>query len=102
VSQGPLWDLDFYIDRVSQIPVLSKEDEIALATRFRSEPIWMPPGSWAVAPAIRGAHRPWILRVRLPMGIWSRRQRGSHESGSSVSTLPLVRLVSFAVALDPG
>ena len=29
--------LDAYIDRVSQIPVLSKEDEVALATRFRAE-----------------------------------------------------------------
>ena len=37
VFAGPVGSLDSYIDRVSQIPVLSKEDEIALATRFRSE-----------------------------------------------------------------
>jgi RNA polymerase sigma-32 factor len=34
---GPVGSLDSYIDRVSQIPVLSKEDETALATRFRAE-----------------------------------------------------------------
>jgi RNA polymerase sigma-32 factor len=37
VLAGPVGSLDSYIDRVSQIPVLSKEDEIALAVRFRSE-----------------------------------------------------------------
>src|SRR3984885_2149109 len=37
VLLGPVGSLDSYIDRVSQIPVLSKEDEIALAVKFRSE-----------------------------------------------------------------
>src|ERR1700704_3350539 len=37
VFLGPVGSLDSYIDRVSQIPVLSKEDEVALATKFRSE-----------------------------------------------------------------
>jgi RNA polymerase sigma-32 factor len=37
VFGGPVGSLDSYIDRVSQIPVLSKEDESALAVRFRSE-----------------------------------------------------------------
>jgi RNA polymerase sigma-32 factor len=36
VFGGPVGSLDSYIDRVSQIPVLSKEDEVALATRFRT------------------------------------------------------------------
>jgi RNA polymerase sigma-32 factor len=36
IFAGPVGSLDSYIDRVSQIPVLSKEDEIALAVRFRS------------------------------------------------------------------
>src|SRR5438477_8816598 len=35
VFAGPVGSLDSYIDRVSQIPVLSKEDEVALAVRFR-------------------------------------------------------------------
>src|ERR1700693_3043933 len=34
---GPVGSLDSYIDRVSQIAVLSKEDEVALAVKFRSE-----------------------------------------------------------------
>src|SRR6201990_2768575 len=37
VFAGPVGSLDSYIDRVSQIPVLSKEDEVAWATRFRSK-----------------------------------------------------------------
>jgi RNA polymerase sigma-32 factor len=37
VFAGPVGSLDGYIDRVSQIPVLSKEDELALAVRFRSK-----------------------------------------------------------------
>jgi RNA polymerase sigma-32 factor len=37
VFAGPVGSLDSYIDRVSQIPVLSKEAEVALAVRFRSE-----------------------------------------------------------------
>jgi len=37
VFAGPVGSLDAYIDRVSQIPVLSKEDEVALAARFRNE-----------------------------------------------------------------
>jgi len=34
---GPIGSLDAYFDAVSRIPVLSREDETALATRFRSE-----------------------------------------------------------------
>ena len=37
ILAGPIGSLDSYIDRVSQIPVLSKEEEVALATRFRNE-----------------------------------------------------------------
>jgi len=37
VFAGPVGSLDSYIDRVSQIPVLAKEDEVALAIRFRNE-----------------------------------------------------------------
>src|ERR1700726_185805 len=37
VFAGPVGSLDSYIDRVSQVPVLSKEDEVALAVKFRSE-----------------------------------------------------------------
>ena len=34
---GPLGSLDAYLERVSRIPVLNREDERALAERFRSE-----------------------------------------------------------------
>jgi len=34
---GPLGSLDAYLERVGRIPVLSREDERALAERFRSE-----------------------------------------------------------------
>jgi RNA polymerase sigma-32 factor len=37
VFAGPVGSLDSYIDRVSQIPVLTKDEEVALATRFRSD-----------------------------------------------------------------
>lgn len=35
VLAGPVGSLDAYVDRVSRIPVLSREDEVALATRLR-------------------------------------------------------------------
>ncbi len=34
---GPLGSLDAYVERVSQIPVLTREQEFALATRFRRD-----------------------------------------------------------------
>jgi RNA polymerase sigma-32 factor len=37
VLAGPVGSLDAYIDRVSRIPVLSREEELQLATRFRGE-----------------------------------------------------------------
>jgi RNA polymerase sigma-32 factor len=37
IFAGPVGSLDSYIERISQIPVLTKDEEIALATRFRSK-----------------------------------------------------------------
>src|ERR1700682_1826589 len=37
VFASPVGSLDSYIDRVSQIPVLTKDDEVALALRFRRD-----------------------------------------------------------------
>ena len=37
VFAGPVGSLDAYIERVSRIPVLSREEEVALATRYRAE-----------------------------------------------------------------
>jgi RNA polymerase sigma-32 factor len=35
--RGPVGSLDAYIDSVSRVPVLSREEEVALANRFRNE-----------------------------------------------------------------
>jgi RNA polymerase sigma-32 factor len=37
VLSGPVGSFDAYMDKVSRIPVLSREDEAALAVRFRNE-----------------------------------------------------------------
>ncbi|MFO7305497.1 MAG: RNA polymerase sigma factor RpoH [Gammaproteobacteria bacterium] len=37
VLAGPVGSLDAYVERVSRIPVLSREEEMALARRFRDE-----------------------------------------------------------------
>src|SRR4026208_1989222 len=37
VLSGPVGSFDAYMDKVSRIPVLSREDESALANRFRNE-----------------------------------------------------------------
>jgi RNA polymerase sigma-32 factor len=34
---GPVGSLDAYVDRVARIPVLSREEEVALATKYRSD-----------------------------------------------------------------
>jgi len=36
VLSGPVGSFDAYMDKVSRIPVLSREDESALANRFRN------------------------------------------------------------------
>ena len=37
VLAGPVGSFDAYMDKVSRIPVLSREDEAVLATRFRND-----------------------------------------------------------------
>src|SRR4029079_16020554 len=37
VLSGPVGSFDAYMDQVSRIPVLSREDEVVLASRFRNE-----------------------------------------------------------------
>lgn len=37
IFAGPVGSLEAYVERVSRIPVLSREDEIALANRYRNE-----------------------------------------------------------------
>ena len=43
---GPLGSLDAYLDRVSRIPVLGREEERELAERFRRTTTWMRRVSW--------------------------------------------------------
>ena len=37
VLAGPVGSFDAYMDQVSRIPVLSREDEVQLANRFRND-----------------------------------------------------------------
>src|ERR1700751_6393896 len=66
---GPLGSLDAYLERVSRIPVLSREDERALAERFRSE------GDLEAARQLVLSHLRFVVHVArgytgygLPMG----------------------------------
>jgi RNA polymerase sigma-32 factor len=99
VFAGPVGSLDAYIDRVSQIAVLSKEDEVALATRFRSE------GDLEAARQLVLSHLRFVVHIArgylgygLPMGDLV--QEGNVGLMKAVKRFDPgvgVRLVSFAV-----
>jgi RNA polymerase sigma-32 factor len=99
VFAGPVGSLDGYIDRVSQIPVLSKEDELALATRFRAE------GDLDAARHLVLSHLRFVVHIArgylgygLPMGDLV--QEGNVGLMKAVKRFDPgvgVRLVSFAV-----
>ncbi|HTV95899.1 MAG TPA: RNA polymerase sigma factor RpoH [Steroidobacteraceae bacterium] len=99
IFAGPVGSLDGYIDRVSQIPVLSKEDEMALATRFRSE------GDLEAARQLVLSHLRFVVHIArgylgygLPMGDLV--QEGNVGLMKAVKRFDPgvgVRLVSFAV-----
>jgi RNA polymerase sigma-32 factor len=99
VLAGPVGSLDGYIDRVSQIPVLSKEEEMALATRFRSE------GDLEAARQLVLSHLRFVVHIArgylgygLPMGDLV--QEGNVGLMKAVKRFDPgvgVRLVSFAV-----
>jgi RNA polymerase sigma-32 factor len=99
VFAGPVGRLDAYIDRVSQIAVLSKEDEVALATRFRSE------GDLEAARQLVLSHLRFVVHIArgylgygLPMGDLV--QEGNVGLMKAVKRFDPgvgVRLVSFAV-----
>ena len=99
VFAGPVGSLDAYIDRVSQIAVLSKEDEVALATRFRSE------GDLEAARNLVLSHLRFVVHIArgylgygLPMGDLV--QEGNVGLMKAVKRFDPgvgVRLVSFAV-----
>ena len=96
---GPVGSLDSYIDRVSQIPVLSKEDEVALATRFRSE------ADLDAARQLVLSHLRFVVHIArgylgygLPMGdLVQEGNVGLMKAVKRFDPTVGVRLVSFAV-----
>ncbi len=99
VFAGPVGSLDSYIDRVSQIPVLSKEDEVALAARFRSE------GDLDAARQLVLSHLRFVVHIArgylgygLPMGdLVQEGNVGLMKAVKRFDPEVGVRLVSFAV-----
>jgi RNA polymerase sigma-32 factor len=99
IFAGPVGSLDGYIDRVSQIPVLSKEDEQALAVRFRSE------GDLDAARQMVLSHLRFVVHIArgylgygLPMGdLVQEGNVGLMKAVKRFDPTVGVRLVSFAV-----
>ena len=99
VYAGPIGSLDSYIDRVSQIPVLSKEAEVALAARFRSE------ADLDAARQLVLSHLRFVVHIArgylgygLPMGdLVQEGNVGLMKAVKRFDPTVGVRLVSFAV-----
>ena len=99
VLAGPVGSLDSYIDRVAQIPVLSKEDEVALAVRFRSE------ADLDAARQLVLSHLRFVVHIArgylgygLPMGdLVQEGNVGLMKAVKRFDPAVGVRLVSFAV-----
>jgi len=99
VFAGPVGSLDSYIDRVSQIPVLSKENEMALAIRFRTE------GDLEAARQLVLSHLRFVVHIArgylgygLPMGdLVQEGNVGLMKAVKRFDPTVGVRLVSFAV-----
>ena len=99
VFAGPVGSLDSYIDRVSQIPVLSKEDEVKLAEKFRGE------GDLDAARELVLSHLRFVVHIArgylgygLPMGdLVQEGNVGLMKAVKRFDPTVGVRLVSFAV-----
>jgi RNA polymerase sigma-32 factor len=99
VFAGPVGSLDSYIDRVSQIPVLSREDEVALAIRFRTE------ADLDAARQLVLSHLRFVVHIArgylgygLPMGdLVQEGNVGLMKAVKRFDPAVGVRLVSFAV-----
>jgi RNA polymerase sigma-32 factor len=99
VFAGPVGSLDSYIDRVSQIPVLSKENEVALAVKFRSA------GDLDAARELVLSHLRFVVHIArgylgygLPMGdLVQEGNVGLMKAVKRFDPSVGVRLVSFAV-----
>jgi len=96
---GPLGSLDAYLDRVSKIPVLSREHELELANRFRGE------GDLAAARELVLSHLRFVVHIArgyggygLPLGdLVQEGNVGLMKAVKRFEPSMGVRLVSFAV-----
>jgi RNA polymerase sigma-32 factor len=96
---GPLGSFDAYADRVSRIPVLSREDELALATRLRRD------GDLEAARQLVMSHLRFVLHIArgyhgygLPLGdLVQEGNVGLMKAVKRYDPDQGVRLVSFAV-----
>jgi RNA polymerase sigma-32 factor len=99
ILSGPVGSLDSYIDRVSQIPVLTKEEETALAVRYRTE------GDLDAARQLVLSHLRFVVHISrgylgygLPMGdLVQEGNVGLMKAVKRFDPAVGVRLVSFAV-----
>jgi len=96
---GPLGSLDAYLDRVSRVPMLSREDEQALALRFRAD------GDVEAARALVLSHLRFVVHIArgysgygLPVGdLVQEGNVGLMKAVKRFDPAVGVRLVSFAV-----
>jgi RNA polymerase sigma-32 factor len=99
VFAGPMGSLDAYISRIVQIPVLSKEREVELAARFRSE------ADLDAARQLVVSHLRFVVHIArgylgygLPMGdLVQEGNVGLMKAVKRFDPTVGVRLVSFAV-----
>ncbi|MGI9245118.1 MAG: RNA polymerase sigma factor RpoH [Steroidobacteraceae bacterium] len=96
---GPIGSFDAYVDTVSRVPVLSREDELALATRFHRD------GDLEAARELVLSHLRFVLHIArgyagygLPMGdLVQEGNIGLMKAVKRFDPSVGVRLVSFAV-----
>jgi RNA polymerase sigma-32 factor len=99
VLRGPLGSLDAYIDAVSRVPILSREDETSLARRLKDE------GDLDAARQLVLAHLRFVVHIArgyagygLPMGdLVQEGNVGLMKAVKRYDPAVGVRLVSFAV-----
>ena len=99
IFAGPVGSLDSYIDRVAHIPVLSREEEVTLANRFRTE------GDLDSARELVLSHLRFVVHIArgylgygLPMGdLVQEGNIGLMKAVKRFDPTVGVRLVSFAV-----
>jgi RNA polymerase sigma-32 factor len=96
---GPVGSFDAYMDKVSRIPVLSREDEVELAKRFRNE------GDLEAARQLVVSHLRFVVHIArgysgygLPLGdVVQEGNVGLMKAVKRFDPTVGVRLVSFAV-----